>query len=160
RHGSAGVDVWPAVDRHGAGEGGGPLLRAGWRSPARSWHDPGSRRNRHPCRASLCSAGDAALRNPCHVTGVAGVLQYARGDRRPRARYPEGERGVRVTPELRELYQGVILDHYKKPRNFRALEAGRSAEGSNPLCGDRINVYLKLDGDVIKEVTFVGSGCA
>ena len=65
-----------------------------------------------------------------------------------------------MTPELRELYQGVILDHYKKPRNYRALEAGRTAEGYNPLCGDRINVYVKLDGDVIREVSFVGSGCA
>jgi nitrogen fixation NifU-like protein len=66
-----------------------------------------------------------------------------------------------MTPELRELYQTVILDHYKKPRNFRALEnASRSAEGYNPLCGDRVNVYLKLEGDMVKDVSFVGSGCA
>jgi len=66
-----------------------------------------------------------------------------------------------VTSDLRELYQSVILDHYKKPRNFRALEdADHSAEGFNPLCGDRVSVYLKLEGDVVKDVSFVGSGCA
>jgi nitrogen fixation NifU-like protein len=66
-----------------------------------------------------------------------------------------------VTPDLRELYQGVILDHYKMPRNFRAqTDAGRDAEGYNPLCGDKVHVYLKLDGDIIKDVSFVGSGCA
>ncbi len=63
--------------------------------------------------------------------------------------------------ELRELYQEVILDHSKKPRNFRVLEnSNRKAEGYNPLCGDRITVYLFLEGDVIKEITFQGSGCA
>jgi nitrogen fixation NifU-like protein len=66
-----------------------------------------------------------------------------------------------VNAELRDLYQNVILDHYKKPRNFRKLEgADRSAEGYNPLCGDRVIVFLRLEGDVVKEVTFVGSGCA
>ncbi len=63
--------------------------------------------------------------------------------------------------ELRELYQEVILDHNKRPRNFKALEnANRKAEGYNPLCGDRLTVYLKVEGDVIRDVSFVGSGCA
>lgn len=63
--------------------------------------------------------------------------------------------------ELSELYQQVILDHNKKPRNFRKLEtANRKAEGYNPLCGDQLNVYLELDDDLIKEVSFEGSGCA
>ncbi len=63
--------------------------------------------------------------------------------------------------DLRELYQEVILDHHKKPRNFRKLnDADRQMEGYNPLCGDRVTVYLKLDGEVVKDVSFQGSGCA
>ena len=63
--------------------------------------------------------------------------------------------------ELSELYQQVILDHNKKPRNFHKLEtANRSAEGYNPLCGDQLNVYLQLEDDVVKDVGFEGSGCA
>jgi len=63
--------------------------------------------------------------------------------------------------ELSELYQQVILDHNKKPRNFRKLEtANHSAEGFNPLCGDQLTVYLDLDDDEVKEISFEGSGCA
>ena len=63
--------------------------------------------------------------------------------------------------ELSELYQQVILDHNKKPRNFRKLEtANHSAEGFNPLCGDQLTVYLNLEDDAVKEITFEGSGCA
>lgn len=64
-------------------------------------------------------------------------------------------------PDLRELYQQVILDHYKQPRNFKRLErATRQAEGHNPLCGDQITVYLHLDGDTIRDISFEGAGCA
>lgn len=63
--------------------------------------------------------------------------------------------------DLRELYQQVILDHSRSPRNFKALEdASCHAEGMNPLCGDEITVYLRLEGDVIREVSFTGTGCA
>ena len=62
--------------------------------------------------------------------------------------------------DLDDLYQEVILDHNRRPRNFRALGEGRKAEGFNPLCGDRITVYLAVEGDVIKDVTFQGTGCA
>ncbi len=63
--------------------------------------------------------------------------------------------------DLSELYQEVILDHNKSPRNFRKLEdANRKAEGYNPLCGDQVTVYIKVEGDVIKEISFQGSGCA
>jgi nitrogen fixation protein NifU and related proteins len=63
--------------------------------------------------------------------------------------------------ELRELYQQVILDHNRKPRNFRKLEgANRTAEGYNPLCGDQITVYLDVDDGVIKDAAFQGTGCA
>ncbi len=63
--------------------------------------------------------------------------------------------------DLSELYQEVILDHNKSPRNFRKLEdANRMAEGYNPLGGAQFTVYLKLEGDVIKEISFQGAGCA
>jgi nitrogen fixation protein NifU and related proteins len=63
--------------------------------------------------------------------------------------------------DLRELYQEVILDHNRRPRNFRVPEeANRKAEGYNPLCGDRITVYLRVNGDVIEDAAFQGSACA
>lgn len=63
--------------------------------------------------------------------------------------------------DLSELYQQVILDHNKKPRNFRVIEgADREQEGYNPLCGDQLVLYLKLNGEVIEDVGFQGSGCA
>lgn len=63
--------------------------------------------------------------------------------------------------DMRELYQEVILDHHKKPRNFGKLAgANRHAEGYNPLCGDRVSVYLLVEGDTIRDVAFEGSGCA
>jgi nitrogen fixation NifU-like protein len=63
--------------------------------------------------------------------------------------------------ELRDLYQEVILDHNRRPRNFGALpEANRRAEGHNPLCGDRVTVYLDVAGGRIRDLAFQGSGCA
>ncbi|MCK9212494.1 MAG: SUF system NifU family Fe-S cluster assembly protein [Ignavibacteriaceae bacterium] len=63
--------------------------------------------------------------------------------------------------ELRELYQQVILDHNKSPRNFKKLEdANHHAEGHNPLCGDHLDVYLQLENDVVKDISFIGNGCA
>ena len=63
--------------------------------------------------------------------------------------------------ELSELYQQVILDHNKKPRNFRKLEnANHTAEGYNPLCGDQLTIYVNLADNAVKEIAFEGSGCA
>jgi len=63
--------------------------------------------------------------------------------------------------ELRELYQEVILDHHKRPRNFGALaEANRHADGHNPLCGDRITVHVDVENGEIRGVSFEGAGCA
>ena len=63
--------------------------------------------------------------------------------------------------ELSELYQQVILDHNKKPRNFRKLEnANYTAEGFNPLCGDHLTIYVNVAGDAVQEIAFEGSGCA
>jgi nitrogen fixation NifU-like protein len=62
--------------------------------------------------------------------------------------------------ELNDLYQEVILDHCKKPRNFRELlQPTCSAQGHNPLCGDQLKLFLVLEGETIKEISFVGSGC-
>ena len=66
-----------------------------------------------------------------------------------------------MNSELRELYQDVIIDHSKRPRNFRVLaDATGTAEGYNPLCGDHLTVYLKLAGGVIEDIAFQGDGCA
>jgi nitrogen fixation NifU-like protein len=62
--------------------------------------------------------------------------------------------------ELRDLYQDVILDHGKNPRNKREIPEANEARGHNPLCGDQITVYLRMDGDVVEDVSFEGSGCA
>lgn len=63
--------------------------------------------------------------------------------------------------ELSDLYQEVILDHNRRPRNFRLLEQpSHQAEGYNPLCGDRFNVFLRIDGGVITDIAFQGAGCA
>ena len=66
-----------------------------------------------------------------------------------------------MTGDLRELYQEVIFDHNRKPRNFHPLpNADRVAEGHNPLCGDQLTVYLRVEDDKVAEVSFVGHGCA
>lgn len=63
--------------------------------------------------------------------------------------------------DLRDLYQEVIFDHYKKPHNFHAMaDANHVAHGHNRLCGDQLTVYLHVDGDVIRDVSFEGNGCA
>jgi nitrogen fixation NifU-like protein len=66
-----------------------------------------------------------------------------------------------VSGDIRELYQQMIMDHNKNPRNFHAMpDASRTVEGYNPLCGDHFKVYVKLEGDVIRDISFDGSGCA
>jgi nitrogen fixation NifU-like protein len=66
-----------------------------------------------------------------------------------------------MNQELKELYQQVILDHNKSPRNFRQMEnATQHAEGYNPLCGDHVDVYLLIEDGIIKDVSFKGEGCA
>jgi nitrogen fixation NifU-like protein len=64
-------------------------------------------------------------------------------------------------PELRDLYQDVILEHSKRPRNYHTLEAAnRTAEGYNPLCGDHFTIYLEVGDGQIRDISFQGSGCA
>jgi nitrogen fixation NifU-like protein len=63
--------------------------------------------------------------------------------------------------DLMDLYQEVILDHNKTPRNYGSLEdADHTAEGNNPLCGDKLRLYIKMDGDRVEQIRFEGSGCA
>ena len=66
-----------------------------------------------------------------------------------------------MSSDVRELYQQVIVDHSKRPRNLRPLEgANRKVEGYNPLCGDKVTIYVKLENGVIADISFEGSGCA
>jgi nitrogen fixation NifU-like protein len=66
-----------------------------------------------------------------------------------------------MSSDLRELYQTVILDHYRKPRNRRRPDGtNREAEGRNPLCGDQVRVYVRVEDDTVADVGFEGSGCA
>lgn len=66
-----------------------------------------------------------------------------------------------MTVDLRSLYQEIIVDHNRRPRNFREIpDADRTANGDNPLCGDRLTVYVKVQGGVIRDIGFVGNGCA
>lgn len=66
-----------------------------------------------------------------------------------------------MSGSLNELYQNVILEHNRSPRNYRVLQdANRRAEGNNPLCGDQVTVWLKVEDDVVQDVAFQGSGCA
>src|SRR5207244_2155692 len=93
--------------------------------------------------------------------------QAGRGVARAPGRNSAGPPGGALTPptrDLGELYQQVILDYNRNPRNFKRLDsANRRAEGNNPLCGDRIQLYVQLDGDTIRDIGFQmpqGSGCA
>jgi nitrogen fixation protein NifU and related proteins len=65
-----------------------------------------------------------------------------------------------MSSNLQELYQEVILDHNRHPRNFRALANAQTAEGYNPLCGDRLTVYVRVEDGRVQDVSFQGSGCA
>ena len=66
-----------------------------------------------------------------------------------------------MTVDLRSLYQEIIVDHNRRPRNFREIpDADRTANGDNPLCGDRLAVYVNVRGGVIRDIGFVGNGCA
>jgi len=65
-----------------------------------------------------------------------------------------------VSGELRELYQEVILDHGKRPRNLREIPGALHADGHNPLCGDKATIYVQLDGERIADLSFLGKGCS
>jgi nitrogen fixation NifU-like protein len=65
-----------------------------------------------------------------------------------------------MTTELTDLYQELIIDHSTRPRNFKRIAGARSAEGFNPLCGDRVTVFVRMEGDVVGDASFLGEGCA
>src|SRR6185436_10897650 len=107
------------------------------------------------------AAGHGPLRPSRDGSRFPGFLQHDGRDRRAREGTAQGTRGSRGMSDLRDLYQEVILDHSKRPRNFRELpEANYRADGYNPLCGDRATVYVRLDGDIVTDVSFKGSGCS
>ena len=100
----------------------------------------------HPHRPPLRAAGDGPLRHPGHRAGVAGDVQHHRRRRPPGRGAPRRAEDVRMMSGLSELYQEVILDHNRRPRNFRAdRPAPACQEGYNPLCGDRLTVYVRVD---------------
>src|SRR5213075_1671712 len=102
------------------------------------------------------------LQRAGHRPRVVRHVQHDGRSRRAHGRTEESHRGVSLDmSDLRELYQQVILDHNKNPRNFRELShPTRKVEGYNPLCGDHYTVFLELDGETIKDIGFTGSGCA
>src|SRR5262249_47205809 len=92
---------------------------------------------------------------------VVRALQHSRRRGRARPGPAQGPGGARLMSDLREIYGELILEHAKRPRNFRKIEGEvRKAEGLNPLCGDRVKVYLQMEGEVVKDGSFGGSGCA
>src|SRR5258706_15948705 len=150
-----------ALRRQGAEEGGGRLFRPPADPPARSRDRARSRGHRDPHRPPLRTAGDDALRHPCDGAGVVRALQHEGRGRLARDRAREGEEDARLMSELLDLYQEVILDHNRAPHNYRRLpNANRTALGHNPLCGDQLTLYMDVEDGLIKDVSFLGSGCA
>src|SRR6185369_6950656 len=90
---------------------------------------------------------------------LIGLLQHQRRYRCAGKGFRQGEGDFRLM--LDDLYQEVILDHSKRPRNFHDMaDATRRAEGYNPLCGDKLALFVKMDGDKVQDVSFIGAGCA
>jgi hypothetical protein len=148
-------------DRYGQGQGRHSVVHARRNPPARDRHDSVPPGHCHPHGPSLRDAGDGAFRRTRDGSRVVRALQHA-GRSRRLDRGPARSSGVVLAmSDLRDLYQEVILDHYRKPRNFGPLaDADRKAEGFNPLCGDRLTLYVKLMDGVIADASFEGSGCA
>ncbi len=128
-----------------------------------------------PRRAPLRDAPDDALRHPRHRARLARPVQRLRRPRRigrldpqgaepcsdPRRHAPRESHMTDMQDSLRELYQEVIFDHNRNPRNYRPLPAAsHHADGHNPLCGDQLTVYLQLEDGIVREASFVGHGCA
>src|SRR5205085_9807252 len=108
----------------------------------------------------LRAAAHDALQRAGHRPRLVRPLQHPRRGGRASIRTSQSHRSVPLESmsDLRELYQQVILDHYKNPRNYREMPAAsRKVEGYNPLCGDHYTVFLDLDGDTIRDVSFTGN---
>src|SRR3989304_472434 len=122
-----------------------PARSSRTRSLARSW----TRSRSRPCTRSSASSSRPDF------------PRRTRSGRSYEALRPSRWRREELMADLRELYQEMILDHSRNPRNYRKVEpADRTADGTNPLCGDRVTLYLKMDGQTIKEAGFQGEGCA
>src|SRR5207248_2805507 len=131
-------------------------------TPPRHRDDPRPGGDRHPGGPPLRPARYEVLRRAGDRAGLLLALQHGGGGRRARSGRRAVHRGLCLMSNVSELYQQVILDHNKKPRNFRRIdEPSRTAEGYNPLCGDQLTVFLKLDeAGTIEDVSFEGTGCA
>src|SRR5262249_54525033 len=154
-------DSRSANDRYCRGAGRCTFLRGRRHSPARCRNHPRPGRNCSSHGPSLRAAGYAAFWNPGYSPSLVRPLQHQTGGGCAGRRYWESAGGIRLMSDLRDLYQELILEHSKAPRNFRKLPvASHKAEGYNPLCGDHLTLYLNLEGDSIREISFEGSGCA
>ena len=144
-----------------AREGRHPGVRPRRRAPARHRHDSRPRGRGDPHRSSLLPAADGPPRRAGDRARVARALQHARGDRRAGGRARQGARGVRMSADLQDLYQEVILDHNKRPRNFRAIEpAARRPRATTRSAAIALTVYLRVEDGRIQDASFEGSGCA
>ncbi len=114
----------------------------------------------HAHRAPLRHAGDGVLRHAGDGARFLRLLQHRSGRRTADRARCQGARGVQLM-DLKDLYRHVILDHNRSPRNFGRLEpADAAADGHNPLCGDRLELTLRMDGDRLEDMRFEGQGCA
>ena len=156
--------------RHGAGAASstacGSSARRG-RRPAcfRSWWRACIRTTSAPCSTTRASpSGPATIARSRSCGASASPPPRGRHSRfyntrdgggRAGARHPPGPERLRLMSSLSELYQNVILEHNRSPRNYRAMaDADGKAEGHNPLCGDQVTVWVRMDGDVIGDVSF------
>ena len=142
---------------------GGALLRAGRRAPARHRHHPRPGRHRHPHRPPLRAAGDGALRRAGHGARLVRALQHRGGS--GRAGREGSERCGRCSPDgrtLRDLYQDMILEHSKSPRNFRDLAAGKpQGRGLQPALRRPLHGVPRISRTTrSSDISFQGSGCA
>ena len=144
-----------AAHRYRRAQGEHPRLRHEGGAPARRRHHRRHRGGRRPHRPPLHAADHGPLRRAGHGARLGGHVQHARGDRRAGAR-PRARAGdVPRMNDLRDLYEELIKDHNRSPRNFRELDgADRHADGHNPFCGDKLAVYVNLDGETISDVSF------
>ena len=150
-----------AADRHGGAQGEHPRLRHEEGAPARR-RAPSSTPKGWPSAPATTARSRSWTVSACRRRRAPRWRCTTRARRSTRWCARSSACG-RCSPmsDLRELYQEVILDHNRRPHNFGELDgADRHADGYNPLCGDRLAVYVNLDGDTISEVSFLGSGCA
>ena len=150
--------------RRSAGQSRRAFLRDGRRASARHRHDARQRRHRHPRRPPLLQPLMQRLDIPAPPAPRSPSTTPAR---KPTNSPPRSSKSANcstdsaMSDELNELYQDIILDHHRRPRNRgRMDEPSAHGRGIQPLCGDELTVFVKMDGDKIADIKFTGQGCA